>query len=335
MAKSHPHPASHVRGRAVLDEEAGALHAMAARLDESFDAAIDMILACPGRVVLTGMGKHGIIAHKIAATLASTGTPALYMHPAEGAHGDLGMIEKADLVLALSNSGNTAEVLGCIPFFKRNGNLVIAMTGNPRSELARHADLVLDISVEREVCPLNLAPTTSTTAAVALGDALAVVLLERRGFQAADFALRHPSGTIGKRLLLHVGDLLRDGRNPVIGEAATFAEAMTEITKSQLGAVSIVGSDGTLMGILTDGDLRRIIQREAQTPAQSVAAVLARPASELMTVNPIHTVPEMLAAEALTLMENGPRKIFVLPVLDPQRRPVGMIHLHDLISAGV
>lgn len=327
-------PAS-ARGRLVFFEEADALRALGERLGESFDAAVEAILACGGRVVLTGMGKHGIVARKIAATFASTGTPAFFMHPAEGAHGDLGMIDPADLILAVSNSGNTAEVLGCIPFFKRNHNAIIAMTGNPRSELARHADIVLDIAVSREVCPLNLAPTTSTTAAMAMGDALAVVLLERRGFAADDFALRHPSGTLGRRLLLRVGDLVRSDRNPVITEDRSFEEAMTEITRSQMGAVSIVGADGCLVGILTDGDLRRIFQREATQANRSVADVLNRPVSEIMTRNPIHTVPDMLAAKALSLMEDGPRKIFVLPVLDEQRRPIGMIHLHDLIGAGV
>jgi arabinose-5-phosphate isomerase len=327
-------PAS-ARGRQVFFEEADALRALGERLGEAFDATVAAILACKGRVVLTGMGKHGIVARKIAATFASTGTPAFFMHPAEGAHGDLGMIDRADLILAVSNSGNTAEVVGCIPFFKRNHNIIVAMTGNPRSELARHADIVLDIAVTREVCPLNLAPTTSTTAAMAMGDALAVVLLERRGFAADDFALRHPSGTLGRRLLLRVSDLVRPERNPVITDDRPFEDAMTEITRSQMGAVSIVDAEGRLTGILTDGDLRRIFQREAAQSNRSVAEVLRRPVSEVMTRNPIHAVPDMLAAKALSLMEDGPRKIFVLPVLDEQRRPVGMIHLHDLVGAGV
>lgn len=325
----------HVRGRAVLIEESQALRALAERLDERFDRAVEQILACRGRVVLTGMGKHGIVARKIAATLASTGTPAFFMHPAEGRHGDLGMIDPQDLVIAVSNSGNTEEILGCIPYFKRNGNLLIALTGNLQSELARHADIVLDISVEREVCPLNLAPTTSTTVAMAMGDALAVVLLERRGFHAEDFALRHPSGTLGKRLLLKVTDVMKPDRNPMVSRHARFEEAIAEITSKQCGAVSVVDDDGRLVGIITDGDLRRIFQREAQRGTQTVAEVLARKVEDLMTRQPLYVSADTLAAQALTIMEHGPRKIFVLPVLDDQHRPIGMVHLHDLIGAGL
>jgi arabinose-5-phosphate isomerase len=325
----------YLRGRAVLVEEAGALRAAADRLDERFDAAVQKILECRGRVVLTGMGKHGIVARKIAATLASTGTPSFFMHPAEGRHGDLGMISSEDLIIAVSNSGNTEEVLGCLPFFKRNHNFLIAMTGNPRSELARNADLVLDISVEREVCPLNLAPTTSTTVAIAVGDALAVVLLELRGFHPEDFALRHPSGTLGKRLLLKVTDVMKPDRNPIIHRNARFEEAIAEITHKQCGAVSVVDDDGRLVGIITDGDLRRIFQREARDGAPTVAEVLYRRVETLMTRNPMHVFADTLAAQALSMMEDGPRKIFVLPVLDQERRPIGMVHLHDLVSAGL
>jgi arabinose-5-phosphate isomerase len=281
------------------------------------------------------MGKHGLIARKIAATFASTGTPSFFMHPAEGAHGDLGMISSDDLVIAVSNSGNTGEVVGCLPFFKRNHNFVIAMTGRLNSELARNADLVLDISVEREVCPLNLAPTTSTTAALAMGDALAVVLLERRGFKADDFALRHPSGTLGKRLLLKVRDLVKPDRNPTISQDCRFEEAMSEITSKKCGAVSIVDGEGRLVGVITDGDLRRIFQREAGQGTRTVAEVLDRPVSGLMTCNPMSVSADTLAAKALSIMEDGPRKVFVLPVLDDDRRPIGMLHLHDLVSAGV
>lgn len=286
-------------------------------------------------MVLTGMGKHGIIARKVAATLASTGTPAFFMHPAEGAHGDLGMIERDDFILALSNSGNTAEVLGCVPYFKRNGNLLAAMTGNPKSELARQADIVLDIGVEREVCPLNLAPTTSTTVALAVGDALAVVLLEQRGFNTEDFALRHPSGTLGRRLLLRVSDLMNTQLNPVVHESRPFSEAVAEITRANRGAVSVVNEDGHLVGIVTDGDLRRILQRAADEGGRTVAALLGRKVGELMTANPTSIQADMLAAKALNLMENRPRKIFVLPVVDSDRRPIAMVHLHDLVGAGV
>jgi arabinose-5-phosphate isomerase len=323
------------RAQQVLRDEAEALLRLAQRIGEPFHEAVEAILACKGRVVLTGMGKHGIVARKIAATLASTGTPAFYMHPAEGAHGDLGMISSDDLVIAVSNSGNTDEVLGCIPYFKRNHNVLIAMTGRLDSELARHADIVLDIGVEREVCPLNLAPTTSTTVALAMGDALAVVLLERRGFNAEDFALRHPSGTLGKRLLLKVVDLIKPDRNPIISQDARFEEAIEEITSKQCGAVSVVDADGRLVGIITDGDLRRIFQREARQGTRTVAEVLNRPVSVLMTPNPMFVSKDTLAAKALNMMEDGPRKIFVLPVVDEAKRPIGMLHLHDLVSAGV
>ena len=328
-------PSASTRGREVLRNEADALTALGERLGAAFDQAIDAILACQGRVVLTGMGKHGIVARKIAATFASTGTPSFFMHPAEGAHGDLGMIDPADLVIAVSNSGATPEVLGVIPFLKRHHNTVLAMTGNTSSELARQADIVLDIGVEREACPLNLAPTTSTTAAIAMGDALAVVLLERRGFSTDDFALRHPGGSLGRRLLLRVGDLMRADRNPVVHLARSFEEAIVQITQSQLGAVSVVGDDGTLAGILTDGDVRRIFQREAANANRPVAEVLSRPVADVMTRNPVSVAPDMLAAKAMSIMEDGPRKIFVLPVLDTDRHPVGMIHLHDLVTAGV
>lgn len=323
------------RAREVFEQEAEALRSVASRLGESFDQVIEAILGCSGRVVMTGMGKPGLVARKIAATLASTGTASFYMHPAEGAHGDLGMIESNDLVIAVSNSGNTDEVLGCLPFFKRNHNFLIAMTGNLRSELARQADLVLDTGVEREVCPLNLAPTTSTTVALAMGDALAVVLLERRGFQADDFALRHPSGALGKRLLLRVGDVMKTELNPVISQEQRFEEAITQITTHKRGAVSVVDEAGQLVGIVTDGDLRRIFQRAAANGQQSVAEVLAQPVKSLMTSKPLSATPQMLAAKAVSLMEDGPFKVFVLPVLDEQNRPVAMIHLHDLVSAGV
>ncbi|MBX7245882.1 MAG: KpsF/GutQ family sugar-phosphate isomerase [Candidatus Sumerlaeaceae bacterium] len=323
------------RGQEVFEQEADALKAAGARLGEGFERAVEAILACRGKVVFTGMGKHGIVARKIAATLASTGTPSYFMHPGEGAHGDLGMVASEDLVVAVSNSGNTAELLGCVPYFKRNHNVIIAITGNVKSELARHADVVLDIAVEREVCPLNLAPMTSTTVALAMGDALAVVLMERRGFKADDFALRHPSGTLGKRLLLQVKDFVKDGRNPVVRENDTFEQAMAEITKANLGGVSVVNAEGLLAGILTDGDLRRIFQREAKRDDQSVRSVLGRRVSELMTPNPMRVSEDTLAVKALNIMEDGKRKIFVLPVVDGAGKPVAMIHLHDLVSAGV
>ena len=323
------------RGADVLAQEARAVQALGERIGKPFEDATQAILECKGRAVLTGMGKTGIVARKIAATFASTGTPAFFMHPAEGLHGDLGMIDHRDLVIAISNSGNTEEILRCLPFFKRSGNFLIAMTGNGESELAKNADIVLDVAVEREVCPLNLAPTTSTTVALAMGDALAVVLLELRGFEKQDFALRHPSGTLGRRLLLRVADLMDVARNPVIDHSRRFEEAVDEITSKRFGAVSVVDDDGKLVGILTDGDLRRILQRQASTAGKTVADMLATPVRDLMTANPMHITPDVLAAKAVSIMEDGPRKVFVLPVVDEQRRPVAMIHLHDLVSAGV
>lgn len=324
-----------LRAREVFEQEAAALQTTGSRLGEQFSQTIDAILACQGRVVLTGMGKHGIVARKIAATLASTGTPAFFMHAAEASHGDLGMIGSADLVIAVSNSGNTMEVVSLIPYLKRNGNLLVGMTGNLKSELARHSDLILDISVDREVCPLNLAPTTSTTAALVMGDAIAVVLLERRGFQQEDFALRHPSGTLGKRLLLKVGDLIKSSSNPIVLDTVDFGTAVAEMTQHKLGAVSIVGADGRLTGVFTDGDLRRTLQKAAGDNRQTVAGVFSRPISEFMTPNPVRVSPDMLAAKALAIMEDVKKKIFVLPVVNEAGLPVGMVHLHDLVSAGV
>ncbi len=325
------HP--HARGRDVFHQEAAAINAVASRLGGEFDRAIAAILACQGRVVLTGMGKHGLIARKIASTMASTGTLSLFLDPAEGRHGDLGMVAPEDVVIAVSNSGGTDEVLQCLPFLKRNGNTIIAMTGKLNSELARQSDIVLDIAVDREACPLNLAPTTSTTVALAMGDALAVVLLDSRNFRHDDFALRHPAGTLGRRLL-RVCDLVRSKANPVIAESARFKDAVTAITKGAQGAVSITGANGTLSGVLTDGDVRRAWEA-ADAAQQSVADVYARPVSDFMTRSPMTISPDLLALEALALMEDGPRKVMQLPVVDGESRPVGMLHLHDLVSAGI
>jgi arabinose-5-phosphate isomerase len=319
------------QGREVIAKEIEALQAVANRIGTSFEEAVQKILTCPGRVVLTGMGKHGLIARKIAATMASTGTPAFYMHPGEALHGDLGMIQPQDIVLALSNSGSTEEVVSCLPFFKRNGNLLIAMTGNLNSRLALEADFVLDIQVEREVCPLNLAPTTSTTAALAMGDALAIVLLEQRGFQASDFALRHPNGALGRQFK-RVGDLMKKGSNPIVRSNASFREAIAAITAEKHGAVSIINEQGKLCGILTDGDLRRILQREAEKAGRTVGDVFHQEVSGVMTRDPLRITSNVLATHALYIMEGGTRKVLVLPVVDEHDEPVGMIHLHDLIG---
>lgn len=319
------------RGREVIEAEIAALHAMASRMNSEFERAVEAILKCTGRVALTGMGKHGLIARKVAATMSSTGTPAFYIHPGEALHGDLGMIQSDDVILALSNSGGTSEVISCLPYFKRNGNTVIAMTGNLSSRLAAAADIVLDIHVDREVCPLNLAPTTSTTAALAMGDALAVVLLEKRGFQADDFALRHPNGALGRQFT-RVVDLMKPNSNPVVHQDATFGEAIAAITAEKHGAVSIVDDNGRLCGILTDGDLRRVLQREALSGERSVNDVINQRVDALMTRDPMHITGGELASHALSVMEGGQRKILVLPVVDAEAKPVGMIHLHDLVG---
>jgi len=319
------------RGREVIQQEICAITAMMDRMDASFDAAVNAILASPGRVALTGMGKHGIIARKLAATFASTGTPSFYIHPGEALHGDLGMIQPEDVVLALSNSGGTSELVSCLPYFKRNGNILIAMTGKKDSPLGQAADIILDIQVEREVCPLNLAPTTSTTAALTMGDALAVVLLEQRGFKADDFAIRHPNGALGRQFK-RVADLMKPKSNPVVTESATFREAIAAITAEKHGAVSIVNEAGALCGILTDGDLRRILQAAADGAERTVTDILGEPVQGLMTRDPLRITAAELASRALTIMESGPRKILVLPVIDADGKPVGMIHLHDLVG---
>lgn len=334
-SQADPTDSSVVRAREVIADEVAALQAMAERLGPEFAAAVERILGCKGKVVLTGMGKHGHVARKIAATLASTGTPASFLHPAEGLHGDLGMVGPDDVVIAVSNSGSTEEVLNCLPYFQRNRNTLIAMTGQPESELARQADLVLDCSVSREVCPLNLAPTSSTTAALVLGDALAVVLLERRGFGTEDFAVRHPSGALGRKLLLRVEDVIQPDRNPIVLESDPLLKAVGEITRHKVGAVSVTGPEGRLTGVVTDGDMRRILERAAQDASTSVGDLLNGASGQFMTRSPLTTTSDALAAQALSLMEDGPRKVSVLPVVDGDGRPVGMVHIHDLISAGI
>lgn len=314
-------------GRRVFAVEARALEAVAARIDGAFSAACALLLACRGRVVCTGMGKSGHIARKIAATLASTGTPSFYMHPGEAGHGDLGMVTDADIVLALSNSGETDEVLMLLPVLKRQGNAVVAMTGRPASTLAREADVHLDVSVPAEACPLDLAPTASTTAALALGDALAVALLEARGFTADDFARSHPAGTLGRRLLLHITDVMHAGDEvPRVRGEATLSQALVEMSRKRLGMTSVVDADGRLLGLFTDGDLRRTLD-DAGVDLRST------PISAVMTRTPKTIGSDALAAEAAQLMEA--HKINALLVLDGERRVVGALNIHDLLRARV
>lgn len=314
----------------VLRIEAEAITALAERLGnglgEAFVAAVNLIIECNGRVIVSGIGKSGHIGRKIAATLASTGTPAYFVHAAEAIHGDLGMITRDDVVIAISNSGGTEELLTIAAMIKREGGKLIAMTGNPESPLARDADIHLDATVAEEACSLNLAPTASTTAALALGDALAVALLDAHDFQAEDFARSHPGGSLGRRLLTHVKDVMRDGeRIPSVASTATIAEALLEISKKGMGMTVIVDTDNRLNGIYTDGDLRRTLEHETDIKRTAITAV--------MTANPRSIGPDRLAAEAVELMERY--KTFVLPVVDDSGRLVGALSMHDLFNARI
>jgi arabinose-5-phosphate isomerase len=310
----------------VLRLESAAVADLATRVDETFSAACRLILETPGRVVVTGMGKSGHIGRKLAATLASTGTPAFFVHPGEASHGDLGMITSGDVVLALSNSGETAEVLAILPVIKRRGIRLIAMTGRDGSSLARQADVHLYAGVKEEACPLNLAPTSSTTAALALGDALAIALLDAHGFTEEDFALSHPGGSLGKRLLLKVDDLMHIGKElPCVKTTDSIASALLEMTAKGLGMTAVVDASGVLVGIFTDGDLRRMLMQEVNVREQPITSVMTR--------NPVTLQQGQLAAAALQLMES--RKINGLIVVDENARPLGAINMHDLLRAGV
>jgi arabinose-5-phosphate isomerase len=314
-------------GRRVLEIETRALAALAQRLDGEFSAACRLLLACTGRVVCTGMGKSGHVARKIAATLASTGTPAFYVHPGEAAHGDLGMVTDADVVLALSYSGESDEILLLLPVLKRQGNRLVAMTGRPQSSLAREADVHLDVGVSAEACPLDLAPTASTTAALAMGDALAVALLEARGFTADDFARSHPAGALGRRLLLHITDVMHAGDEvPRVPADASLSEALVEMSRKRLGMTTVVDGDGRLLGLYTDGDLRRTLDDAA-------VDLRATRIGEVMTRNPRTIGAGALAVEAAQLMET--HKINALVVLDEGGRVVGALNIHDLLRARV
>ena len=310
----------------VLDIEARAVDALKARLDDSFVAACELCMATPGRVVVTGMGKSGHVSNKIAATLASTGTPAFFMHPAEASHGDLGMITSQDLLLAISYSGETAEVVTILPMVKRMGAKLVSMTGNPNSTMAQAADVHLDISVEEEACPLKLAPTASTTATLAMGDALAVALLEKRGFTADDFARSHPSGSLGKRLLLRVSDVMRTGdRIPAVNAGVMLRDALLEMTDKGLGMTAIVDDQNSILGIYTDGDLRRTLDAGSD--------ILTTTIHEVMHANCKTTSADVLAAEALHLLEEN--KITSLLVADDDGKLVGALNIHDLFREGL
>jgi arabinose-5-phosphate isomerase len=316
------------QARNTLQMEADAILELVPRVDEHFSAAVAMILDCPGRVVITGMGKSGIIGRKMAATFASTGTPSFYLHPAEGIHGDLGMVTESDVVIALSNSGETGEVLHILPSLRRIGAKLIAMVGNAESSLAKNSDITLDVGVSQE-CPLGLAPTSSTTAALAYGDALALALLSKRKFTASQFAVFHPGGSLGRKLLLTVEDIMHSGAdNPVVNGATSVQDALFVITDKGLGAVSVVDDNEIMIGVLTDGDIRRGLSKGID--------FLQRPVTELMTRAPKTITKDKLAAQALHLMEsNSPKPITVLPVIDEERRVIGLLHMTDLVRQGV
>lgn len=317
------------RAKEALQIEADSILELIPRVDEHFGAALEMILHCPGRIIVTGMGKSGIIGRKIAATLASTGTPSFFLHPAEAIHGDLGMVTQGDVVLAISNSGETGEVLHILPSIRRIGARIIAMVGKPESTLAKNADIVLDVGVKKEACPLGLAPTSSTTATLAFGDALAMELLSARHFTENQFAIYHPGGSLGRKLLLTVGDIMHKGdENPLVPSDMTAKDALFVITDKGLGAVSVVDGQGRLKGLLTDGDIRRGFAKSLDS--------LNKPVSELMTKSPKTITARKLAAEALHLMEsNKPHPITVLPVVDEEKKVVGLLHMTDLVHQGV
>ena len=310
----------------VLDIESRAVNALQDRLDESFVAACELCLNTPGRIVVTGMGKSGHISNKIAATLASTGTPSFFVHPAEASHGDLGMITSQDLLLAISYSGETEEVVTILPVVKRMGTKLVSMTGNPKSTMAREADVHLDVSVAEEACPLNLAPTASTTATLAMGDALAVALLQKRGFTAEDFARSHPSGSLGKRLLLRVADVMRNGdRMPAVKPDVSLRDALLEMTDKGLGMTAIVDDENRILGIFTDGDLRRALDTGADIRETRISEVMHE---KCKTVG-----ADMLAAEAVHMLEEN--KITGLLVADDDNVLIGALNIHDLFREGL
>ena len=312
-------------GKRVLQIEARAIAALVERLDNRFAKAVDILFRCSGKVVVSGMGKSGLIGQKIAATMASTGTPAFFVHPADGIHGDLGMLGKHDALLALSNSGETEEVLKLLPFMKRLNIPVIALTGRPQSTLAKNSDVVLDVSVSEEACPLGLAPTSSTTAALAMGDALAIALLEKRGIKAVDFAQFHPGGTLGRRLLLTVKDLMHQGEAlPCVKATASAMDAIIEMTSKKLGMTTVVNSKGHLVGVITDGDLRRSLEKGSNLAKYK--------AGEMGTKSPRTIKAKALAATAIQTMEQF--SITSLVVVDDGGRLAGVIHLHDLLKSG-
>jgi len=315
----------------LLRIESDAIAQTATRLDAAaVERAIDLLANCQGKVVIFGVGKSGIIGQKIAATMTSAGTVALYLHPSDALHGGLGIVQAKDIVIVLSNSGETDEIIAMLPYLKNREVAIVAIVGNLNSTLARRADVALDASVDKEACPLNLAPTTSTTVALAIGDALAMTVMKVKGLTSDDFAVNHPAGRLGKRLTLRVGDLMhRDGENPTIAAGSSWVEVVRAISKGGLGAVCVVEQDGSLAGIITDGDLRRAIE---QTNHESLANLAC---DDFMTRKPVVATPELLAFDALRLMEDRPSQISVLPVVNEDQICVGLIRVHDIIRSGL
>ena len=315
------------RAREVLGIEASGILSLRDRLDESFIRAVDLLYSCKGKVVVTGLGKSGLICRKVAATLSSTGTPSFFLHASDGTHGDLGMVKERDVVLAVSNSGETEELLKLLPIIKRMGLKLIVMTGHPNSALSRSADVILNVAVKEEACPLGLSPMASTTAALVVGDALAVILLEKRGFKEEDFALRHPGGILGRKLLLHVGDLMHNGRElPLVSKDNPMKETLLEITSKRLGVTGVVDRQGGLVGVITDGDLRRGLESKGD--------IFRLKAKDLMARNPKTIPANALAVRAVALMEQySITSLFILE--DGGRKPTGIVHLHDLLKAGI
>lgn len=315
----------------LLQLEADAITKAAGRLQpEQVERAVELLANCQGKVVLAGVGKSGIVARKIAATLTSTGTLAVYLHPADALHGDLGILTEEDVVIVLSNSGETDELVTILPHLKSRQVPIIALVGNLRSTLARNANVVLDASVDKEACPFNLAPTTSTTVALAIGDALAMTLMQVKGLTPEAFAINHPAGRLGKRLTLRVRDLMHSGTAmPTVAPEASWLEVLSAMSRGGLGAVNVIDETGALVGIITDGDLRRLLQRVKPTELETLAA------KSMMTAQPVVVAPDVLAYSALQLMENRPSQISLLPVVDQQQQCIGLLRLHDVVRSGL
>ena len=315
-----------LEGKSILLQEADAIRSMSERLDENFARAVDLMYGCTGKIIISGMGKSGIIGQKIAATLSSTGTTAIFLHPADAAHGDLGVVSERDTVICLSKSGMTEELNFILPALRERKAAIIAFTGNPRSYLAMNADVVLDTGIDQEACPYDLAPTTSTTAMLAMGDALAICLMKKKNFTDQEFALTHPKGSLGKQLTMHVGDVMAAGEAlPVVSEEATVSGLILEMTSKRYGVSGVVDAEGRLTGIFTDGDLRRLVQ--------TGESFLDKKASEVMTSHPKTVTADMMAKACLELLETW--RITQLMVCDKEKCPVGIVHIHDLVTLGL